>query len=353
MGAREPARPLSAPLALTMGDPAGIGLDIALAAWLGRRSEALAPFVVFGDPEALASRAALLGLEVPVATLSDLAQAQGVFDARLPVWPVPCPAAVAPGAPDTRNGPAVISTIEQAVLAVRSGAARAVVTNPIAKSVLMAGGFPHPGHTEFLGALAEAHFAVSSARPVMLLASAELKVVPLTVHIPLADVPQAITTGGIVATARILNRSLIEDFGIAHPRIAVTGLNPHAGEDGNLGSEDARIIAPAVEMLRHDGLAVTGPHPADTLFHAVARAGYDAVLAMYHDQALIPIKTLAFDSGVNVTIGLPFVRTSPDHGTAFSIAGTGLARAQSLIEAIKLADAMAQRRAAAHLERVR
>jgi 4-hydroxythreonine-4-phosphate dehydrogenase len=353
MGARAPAKPSSAPLALTMGDPAGIGLDIALAAWLARRSEGLAPFVVFGDPEALSARATLLGLSVPIATLSDLAEAQSAFGTQLPVWPVPCAAAVAAGAPDARNGPAVIGAIEQAVLAVRSGAARAVVTNPIAKSVLMGGGFPHPGHTEFLGALAQAHFAVPDARPVMLLASQALKVVPLTVHIPLADVPQAVTTDGIVATGRILERSLRADFGIAHPRIAVTGLNPHAGEDGKLGSEDARLIAPAIETLRQEGLAVTGPHPADTLFHAAARAGYDAVLAMYHDQALIPIKTLAFDTGVNVTIGLPFVRTSPDHGTAFSIAGTGGAHAQSLIEAIKLADAMAQRRAAARLERVR
>ena len=354
MGARGPAGPSSsAPLAVTMGDPAGIGLDITLEAWLARKPHALAPFAVLGDAAAIAARAEALGLDVPVETIPDLGQAAEAFGNRLPVWPITCAAPVAAGQPDVRNAPAVVSSIERAVEAVRAGAARGVVTNPIAKSVLMADGFPHPGHTEFLGALVEAHFGIRDVRPVMLLASAELKVVPLTVHIPLKDVPKAITTRSIVATAHILHRSLVADFGIAKPRIAVAGLNPHAGEDGKIGDEDAHIIAPAIAALCDEGLAITGPHPADTLFHAAARATYDAVLAMYHDQALIPIKTLAFDTGVNVTIGLPFVRTSPDHGTAFAIAGTGRAKPQSLIEAIKLADAMAQRRTAAHLERVR
>ncbi len=248
------------------------------------------------------------------------------------------------GAPDARNARAVVAAIDAAVLAVRDGRARAVVTNPIAKSVLMADGFSHPGHTEYLGALAAAHFGVSAPNPVMLLASDELRVVPLTVHIPLARVAGAITKQSIVATAKVLDHSLRADFGFARPRIAVTGLNPHAGEDGRLGSEDQAIIAPAIAALVRDGLDVTGPYPADTLFHAAARTTYDAVLAMYHDQALIPIKTLAFDRGVNVTIGLPFVRTSPDHGTAFSIAGSGQAQATSLIEALKMADAMARKR---------
>jgi 4-hydroxythreonine-4-phosphate dehydrogenase len=353
MGARTPAAAPSAPLAVTMGDPAGIGPDITLAAWRARKTEALAPFAFVGDAEVLAARARMLGLEVPIKTIAELEHAAGAFETHLPVWPVPCPAPVVAGQPDARNAPAVIFAIEQAVLAVRSGAARAVVTNPIAKSVLMAHGFPHPGHTEFLGALAAAHFGVPDAQPVMLLASAELKVVPLTVHIPLKDVPRAITTRSIVATVRILNRALSEDFGIAKPRIAVAGLNPHAGEDGRIGDEDAQIIALAIAALRDGGLDVTGPHPADTLFHAAARATYDAVLAMYHDQALIPIKTLAFDTGVNVTLGLPFVRTSPDHGTAFPLAGTGMAHAQSLIEALKVADAISLRRAAACIERVR
>jgi 4-hydroxythreonine-4-phosphate dehydrogenase len=335
-----------------MGDPAGIGPDITLKAWRERREHSLAPFVVFGCPDALAARAEVLGLEAPIETVADLAQAISVFETRLPVWPISCAVPVVAGVPDARNAPAIISAIEEAVLAVKKGDARAVVTNPIAKSVLMATGFRHPGHTEFLGALAEAHFGVPRAQPVMLLASAELKVVPLTVHIPLAQVAKAITTRSIVQTAQTLNRSLVADFGIARPRIAVTGLNPHAGEDGRLGDEDERIIAIAIAALKDEGLAITGPHPADTLFHAAARETYDAVLAMYHDQALIPIKTLAFDTGVNVTIGLPFVRTSPDHGTAFSIAGTGQARASSLIEAIKVADAMARRRAGAYSERV-
>ena len=335
------------PLAVTMGDPAGIGPDITLAAWLARRAQALPTFVVFGDGAVLADRAAALGVDVAIAAVDDLAHGASLFDKRLPVRAVSCPAAVAAGHPDTRNAPAAIAAIEAAVLAVKDGTARAVVTNPIAKSVLMAEGFPHPGHTEFLGALAHAHFGARDVRPVMLLASRELKVVPLTVHIPLARVPAAISADAIVRTARILHRALVEDFGIAAPRIAVTGLNPHAGEDGKLGDEETRLIAPAIAALAREGLAVTGPHPADTLFHAAARTSYDAVLAMYHDQALIPIKTLAFDTGVNVTLGLPFVRTSPDHGTAFSIAGTGQARPQSLIEALKVADTMAARRTAA------
>lgn len=350
MGTRAPAASALPPLAVSMGDPAGIGPDITLAAWQARREQALEPFVVFGDRDALAARADALGLDIEIGTLSDLGDAGAIFDARLPVWPLRCAKPVIAGEPDPANGQAVIDAIETATRAVRRGEARALVTNPIAKAVLMAAGFPHPGHTEFLGALAEAHFGVQGARPVMLLASSDLKVVPLTVHIPLARVPAALSAEAIKATARILHRALIEDFAVSAPRIAVTGLNPHAGEDGKMGDEEARIIAPALADLVREGLIVTGPHPADTLFHAAARETYDAVLAMYHDQALIPIKTLAFDTGVNVTIGLPFVRTSPDHGTAFAIAGTGQARASSLIEALKVADAIARRRAARHGE---
>lgn len=336
-----------APLALTMGDPAGIGLDITLSAWLARDAHGLSPFVVLGDAEVLAARAHALGIEVPIAAVGAFSQTTEVFAHRLPVFEIPCAAPVVAGAPDTGNAPAVIASIEEAVLAVKRGAASAVVTNPIAKSVLMETGFAYPGHTEFLGALAEAHFGAVVAKPVMLLASAELKVVPLTVHIPLAEVPKRVTTRRIVETAQILHRSLVNDFGIGAPRIAVAGLNPHAGEEGKIGHEDEQVIAIAIAALRDGGLDVTGPHPADTLFHAAARATYDAVLAMYHDQALIPVKTLAFDTGVNVTIGLPFVRTSPDHGTAFAIAGSGEARATSLIEALKVAGQIAERRALA------
>ena len=340
-GAPDQARPL----ALSMGDPAGIGLDIALTAWHLRAKHTPPPFVFFGDAEPLAARAHALGFgTLPVEIVSDLANVAEIFGTRMPVYPILCPAPVVAGTPDPANAPAVIGAIEAAVEAVRTGAARAVVTNPIAKAVLKAHGFPHPGHTEYLGALAETRFGARNVKPVMLLYARELSVVPLTIHIPLASVPAAITKDAIEETARILHRALHVDFGIATPRIAITGLNPHAGEQGTMGDEDERIVAPAIAALRREGLAVTGPHPADSLFHAAARETYDAVLAMYHDQALIPIKTLAFDTGVNVTLGLPFVRTSPDHGTAFSIAGTGEARATSLIEALKCADAIATRR---------
>ena len=221
-----------------------------------------------------------------------------------------------------------------------------MVTNPIAKSVLQQAGFAHPGHTEFLGHLAEIRGAARAVKPVMMLASADLRVVPLTVHIPLSRVPPLVTRSAILETAHIMHDALRRDFAIEAPRIAVTGLNPHAGESGTLGSEEEDIIAPAVQELRGaKGSPSQDRIPADTLFHAEARRGYDAVLAMYHDQALIPLKTLAFDSGVNITLGLPFVRTSPDHGTAFDIAGRGVASPRSLIEALKLAATMAERRA--------
>jgi 4-hydroxythreonine-4-phosphate dehydrogenase len=221
------------------------------------------------------------------------------------------------------------------------------VTNPIAKSVLYAAGFAHPGHTEFLAALGERHAPGRRFHPVMMLAAPELRIVPLTVHIPLAEVPRAISRGLIFETVRTTWDALRRDFAIAQPRIAVTGLNPHAGEGGAIGAEERQVIAPAILELQSEGLTVTGPHPADTLFHAAARRGYDAVIAMYHDQALIPVKTLAFDTAVNVTLGLPFVRTSPDHGTAFDIAGQGRASPESLIAALKLAHDIAARRAEA------
>jgi 4-hydroxythreonine-4-phosphate dehydrogenase len=266
------------------------------------------------------------------------------------VVPIPLARPVEPGRPDPANGAAVIAAIEQATAAVVRGEAAAVVTNPIAKGVLYKAGFTHPGHTEFLADLASRLVGNGPWRPVMLLASDELRVVPLTIHIPLAEVPKALSQELIVETACILNDALVRDFGLGverRPRIAVTGLNPHAGEDGAMGTEEQTIIAPAIASLRQQGLDVTGPHPADTLFHAEARAGYDAVIAMYHDQALIPIKTLAFDRAVNVTLGLPFVRTSPDHGTAFDIAGTGKASAASLSAALDLAAQMAANRAKA------
>ena len=337
----------SLPLALTMGDPAGIGLDIALSAWRQHHAEAcrVPPFVMLADATALRSRAAACGwAEVVVETIDDPAQGWGIFQRALPVIDLPLAAPVRAGCADPANGPMVIEAIRRGVALVRGGHVSALVTNPIAKSVLYSCGFKHPGHTEYLAELGAEFYGIKAAPPVMLLAAAELRVVPLTVHIPLADVPDAISGDLIKSTVLCLDNALKVDFGIAHPRIAVAGLNPHAGEGGTIGRQDADIITPAVASLRSDGFDVRGPLSADTLFHAAARLTYDAVVAMYHDQALIPIKTLAFDRGVNITLGLPFVRTSPDHGTAFDIAGTGTASAESLIEALRQAQSMAAAR---------
>jgi 4-hydroxythreonine-4-phosphate dehydrogenase len=327
------------PIALTAGDPAGIGPDITLESWLRRQTDQLPAFALLGDLDHMRRRAALLGLEVPFAALADISEASGIFAEALPVLPMPLPARVEAGHPASSAAPAIKASIEAAVRLAMSGEARAVATNPIAKHVLIAAGFPHPGHTEYLGALAAAHGARAS--PVMMLCGPDLRVVPVTIHIPLARVAVELTTERIIETARVTAEGLIRWFGIDRPRLALTGLNPHAGEDGIMGDEERTIIAPALAVLREQGFAVSGPHPADALFHARARAHYDAAIAMYHDQALIPLKTLAFDEGVNVTLGLPFIRTSPDHGTAFDIAGTGRARADSLIAALRLAARMA------------
>ncbi len=334
------------PLALTMGDPAGIGLEISLMAWRERTRWSLPPFALVGDAGAVRERARLIGADVPVVGIADLAETAGRFGAALPVLDVPLAERAEAGKPDSRSGKAVIHSIETATALVCRGEAAAIVTNPIAKSVLYAAGFAHPGHTEFLAALAGQHCPGRSYHPVMMLASDELRVVPLTVHVPVASVPAAITGTLIVETLDIMASALTHDFDIAAPRIAVAGLNPHAGEAGTIGCEDRDVIAPAIVQARAKGLAVSGPHSADTLFHAEARRHYDGVLCMYHDQALIPIKTLSFDTGVNVTLGLPFVRTSPDHGTAFDIAGKGIASPLSLIEALRMADRHAANRAA-------
>ncbi|MEO1265075.1 MAG: 4-hydroxythreonine-4-phosphate dehydrogenase PdxA [Pseudomonadota bacterium] len=339
---------MTLPLAITLGDPAGIGPDITLAAWLKRRAGDR-PFCVLGDAKLLAGRAEQLGAPVPVEPVARLSDAMTAWQGALPVLHAPLATEAVAGKPDAANGPMVIAAIADAVRAVRDGEAAAVVTNPIAKHVLYAAGFRYPGQTEFLGALAAELWPEASGahRPVMMLASDVLRVVPLTIHEPLAAVPGLITSDRIKTVARIVARSLKQDFGIAAPRIALTGLNPHAGEAGTIGREEAETIAPAIAALRSDGLDVTGPYSADTLFHEDARAAYDAAITMYHDQALIPIKTLAFDTGVNTTIGLPFVRTSPDHGTAFPLAGTGSARPDSLIAALALASRMAAHRARA------
>jgi 4-hydroxythreonine-4-phosphate dehydrogenase len=322
-----------APLAMTMGDPAGIGPELALAAWRDRATSP--PFVVFAAPGVLAAAAKHAGPTAPIIE-TDLAGARAAFSKGVPVVPLKNAVEDAPGRPSAANAAATIESIERAVEAVHQGQARAVVTNPIAKATLYEAGFKYPGHTEYLGALAEAWGA--PAFPVMMIWSETLAVVPVTIHIPLADVAGALTAELIVGTARIVDRDLRARFGVTRPRLAVAGLNPHAGEGGAMGREEITIIGPAIEALRGEGVDIVGPLPADTMFHPKARARYDVALTMYHDQGLIPVKTLAFDEGVNVTLGLPFVRTSPDHGTAFDIAGKGIANPASLIAALKLAD---------------
>ena len=330
-------------IALTSGDPAGIGPELTIKAWVDRVSNDIPAFVLFADANDMAARAQVLGSTAPMVRVATVAEAAQVFPRAIPVFHVPLAVPSEAGRPTSRNGAAVIAAIEQATAAVIAGEATALVTNPIAKSVLYDAGFTHPGHTEFLAALAQRALPGEPHTPVMMLACEELRVVPLTIHVPLAAVPGMITEALIIEIVRITHAGLKLDFGFDNPRIAVAGLNPHAGEGGAIGREDVTIIAPAIARLRADGLDVTGPHSADTLFHAQARRRYDAVVAMYHDQALIPIKTLAFDHGVNMTLGLPFVRTSPDHGTAFDIAGKGTARPCSLIEAMKLARTAAAR----------
>jgi 4-hydroxythreonine-4-phosphate dehydrogenase len=326
------------PLALTLGDPAGIGPDITLNAWQARATEAIPPFVLLGDPDVLAARAKDLGLSVAIETVENPLAAMERFADALPVLPVIVPGAVVPGRPDPAAAGAVQQSIERAVALVLKGTASAIVTSPISKAMLYRAGFAFPGHTEFLAALAGTERR--PVQPVMMLASGALKVVPVTIHVALKDVASTLSEALIVSTIATTARDMQRFFGMARPRIAVSGLNPHAGEEGGMGAEEIEIIAPAIERARSQGLHVTGPHPADTLFHAQARKGYDVAIAMYHDQALIPFKTLAFDTGVNVTLGLRFVRTSPDHGTAFALAGTGKANPRSLIEALRLADAM-------------
>jgi 4-hydroxythreonine-4-phosphate dehydrogenase len=322
-----------APLALTMGEPAGIGGDIALAAWLARQDQGLPCFFVIDDAGRLERLAGQLSWPVPICPIGEPAQARQIWAEGLPVLHRALPAPAEPGRPDRSHADAFIGAIGLAVRLAGNGQAGAVVTNPIHKATLYQAGFAFPGHTEFL-----AHLAI------MMLACPGLRVVPVSIHVSLRRAIAELTSERIVAAGRITAAALISDFGIAAPRLVVAGLNPHAGEAGGLGTEDRDIIAPAVAELRTAGIDANGPFAADSLFHAEARARYDAVLCMYHDQALIPLKTLDFYRGVNITLGLPWIRTSPDHGTAFELAGTGLARPDSLIAALKLAAEMAARR---------
>jgi 4-hydroxythreonine-4-phosphate dehydrogenase len=329
------------PLALTMGEPAGIGGEIALKAWM-RRREGVPPFFCVDDPRRLNALAARLGWHAPVRPIAAPEEAAAVFARALPVVALDLSPAPVPGRPVAAHGPAIQASIRQAVGFAAGGRAAAVVTNPIHKKALRDSGFGFPGHTEFLAALAG-----NADPPVMMMASRILRVVPVTVHVSLRDALAALSADVIVHAASVAERALRTDFCIARPRLAVAGLNPHAGEDGEMGTEDRDIVAVAVATLRGRNLDVTGPHSPDALFTSRARGSYDAAVCMYHDQALIPLKALDFHGGVNVTLGLPFVRTSPDHGTAFDIAGTGAAEPNSLIAALRLAAEIASRRASA------
>jgi len=330
---------MSPALALTLGEPAGIGTELTLAIWQRRNELDLPGFYYIADPDFVARRAARVGLDVPLAVVEPQTAA-AAFGRALPVVPIDLPVTAEPGRPDASSGPAAIAAIRRAVADMFDGVAAAIVTNPVAKNVLYRSGFAEPGHTEYLGKLAE-EATGRRWRPVMMLWSPELAVVPVTIHLPLREVPHQLDADLIVETGRVVARDLARRFSMAQPRLVVAGLNPHAGEDGTMGEEDRSIVAPAVARLAAEGIAVRGPLPADTLFHAAARRTYDAALCMYHDQALIPIKTLAFDHAVNVTLGLPFVRTSPDHGTALDIAGSGKANPTSLIAALRLAARLA------------
>ncbi len=326
-------------LAVTLGEPAGIGPDLTLAIWAHRKALQLPPFYVIGDREFLAARARVLNCDIPLETVAP-AQALATFPRALPIVPLDLPVTAAPGKPDATSAPAAIASIRRAVDHVMAGQASGLVTNPVAKHVLYEFGFTDPGHTEFLARLVRERSG-RDVMPVMMLWSPELAVVPVTIHIPLRDVVSHLTADLIVDTGRIVVHDMTKRFGLPNPRLAVAGLNPHAGENGTLGTEDEAIVAPAVARLQSEGIAVTGPLSADTMFYERARTRYDVALCMYHDQALIPIKTLAFDHGVNVTLGLPFIRTSPDHGTALALAGTGQAHTDSLVAALKLAGRLA------------
>jgi 4-hydroxythreonine-4-phosphate dehydrogenase len=334
---------MARPLALTLGEPAGIGPDITIAAWLRRDELELPAFYLSGDDALIGRRAKALDVDIKIARVR-AEEAVAAFPDALPVVATGEIATAEPGRPDETSAPAALASIRQAVADVREGHAGAVVTNPIAKSVLYRAGFRHPGHTEFLAELAERDGRVP--QPVMMLWSPRLAVVPVTIHLSLRDALAQLSRELIVSTVRIVAAELKSRFDISRPRIAISGLNPHAGEDGSLGHEEQTIVAPAIKILRNDGIEARGPLPADTMFHDAARKAYDCAVCMYHDQALIPIKTLAFDDGVNVTLGLPFVRTSPDHGTAFDIAGTGRANPASLVAALRLAARMTATRPA-------
>jgi 4-hydroxythreonine-4-phosphate dehydrogenase len=325
------------PLAVSLGDPAGIGPEVIAKCWDHRAEFGLSPFVAVGDPRSLAAV-----WDGPIVTVEDPGDVDSAFDVGLPLWPMAAAQADVPGCPSVAGAHCSLDALELAVGLARSGAASAVVTGPVSKEQLYSIGFAHPGQTEFVAE----RCGVSPSNVAMMLAGPTLRTVPVTTHMALADVAAALTPSLIEARGRAALRGLQRSFGIARPRLAVAGLNPHAGEGGALGREEIDCIMPAIEALRAEGWTVTGPHPADTMFHAAARARYDAALCMYHDQALIPLKALHFEEGVNITLGLPIVRTAPDHGTAFDIAGADRADPRAMAAAIRQAEASAAHRAA-------
>ena len=330
------APPSRLPIVITMGEPAGVGGEITLKAWAARRGD-IPPFFIVGDAAQLQSVASRFNIECPVLAIESPNAAAEAFKSGLPVLSLSqkLTATVTLQRPTPKTASSVIGAIEQAVEIVKAGAASAMVTNPIQKATLQEAGFQFPGHTEYLGHLS------NSASPVMMLAVKGLRVVPVTVHIAVKDVPRELSTEAIVHCGRVTERALRVEFGIQTPRIAVAALNPHAGENGHLGDEEINIISPAIKQLQAEGIHISGPAPADTMFHKAARKTYDAALCMYHDQALIPLKTIDFANGVNATLGIPFVRTSPDHGTACDIAAKGIADPSSLIAALRMASTMA------------
>lgn len=328
------------PLALTQGDPAGVGPLATLLAWRKLRKTADCTFYLRGSPDILADRARAAGVEVPFADIQQPGDALSVFENALPILPLDTPS-VSAGVPSIDTAASIIASIQECVQDLMSGKASAIVTNPIAKSLLKSAGFKHPGHTEFLAELAGRADDSPAPLPVMLLVGGGLRVALATIHMPLRAVPDALSTEHIQTVSRIVLEALPRLFGEHEARLGVCGLNPHAGEDGMLGAEDENIIKPAIHQLQYDGYAVTGPRPGDTVFHEMLEGRYDAVLAMYHDQGLIPVKTLDIWGGVNITLGLPFIRTSPDHGTAYDAAASGKVRPDSLIAALRQARQMA------------
>ncbi|WP_395624208.1 4-hydroxythreonine-4-phosphate dehydrogenase PdxA [Sphingomonas daechungensis] len=322
------ARFLSRPIAISLGDPAGIGPEVVAKCWDGRAVNNLPPFAAIGDPRAIAHV-----WDGPIELVDDPQQAEAVFDYALPLIQITAAEDDLPGHPSVAGAHCSLDSLEIAVGLARSGSAAAVVTGPVSKEQLYSIGFAHPGQTEFVAE----RCGVSQGNVAMMLAGPTLRTVPVTTHIPLAEVPAHLSPALIEARGRTTLRGLQRNFGIAEPTLAISGINPHSGEGGLLGREEIEIIEPAIAALRAEGWRVTGPHPADTMFHASARARYDAALCMYHDQALIPLKALHFEDGVNVTLGLPIIRTAPDHGTAFDIAGQDLADPRPMASAIQMA----------------